>query len=82
MMELVVTPTGQVHCVYDELVDLSALGRLEIIRASHVEPNREGRWLADLTPVGGPMLGPYAKRSEALAAEHTWLLAHWITHSV
>ena len=40
-----------------------------ITRASHVEPDAEGRWLADLTPVAGPVLGPFDLRSEALAAE-------------
>ena len=35
-----------------------------------------GDWFADLAPVGGPRLGPYHLRGEALAAEVAWLLAH------
>lgn len=30
-------------------------------------------WWSDLTPVGGPVLGPFAKRSQALEAETAWL---------
>ena len=69
VMQLVVTPAGAVRCLYDEAIDLAALGRLEITRASHVEPGAGGRWSADLTPVGGPVLGPFDHRSAALEAE-------------
>lgn len=37
-----------------------------------------GTWWADLTPVEGPVLGPFTKRSEALAAEAEWLEANVI----
>ena len=33
----------------------------------------DGAWTADLSPVNGPVLGPYTRRSEALAAEIAWL---------
>ncbi len=36
-----------------------------------------GFWYADLAPVGGPVLGPFLKRSTALEAELDWLVAHW-----
>ena len=77
-MDLVVTPIGQVRTIYDEVLDLAALGRPVIARASHVEPDASGRWLADLSPVDGPLLGPFALRSEALAAEVAWLERHWL----
>ena len=77
-MDLVVAPDGRVRCVYAELIDLAARGPLHIARASHVEPGPDGRWTADLGPVGGPVLGPFAARSSALAAEHAWLEAHWL----
>ena len=67
-MELVVSAQGQVRYVYDETLDLSALGRPVITRASHVEPDERGGWFADLAPVAGPRLGPFPRRSEALAA--------------
>ena len=38
-MELVITPPAQVRCVYDEALPLPALGRLDIRRGSHVEPD-------------------------------------------
>ncbi len=78
LMELVVTPGGEVRCVYDERIDFKALGQLVIQRGSHVEPDALGRWNADLAPVGGPVLGPFATRSTALAAEVAWLREHWL----
>ena len=78
-MELVVTAGGAVRCLYDETIDLHALGAVSIARASHVETDMVGTWRADLTPVGGPMLGPFERRSAALAAEATWLREHWLT---
>jgi hypothetical protein len=68
-MELVIGPTGQVRCLYQETIDLSCLGPLEITRASHVEPDQQGTWWADLSPLNGPKLGPFHRRSEALEAE-------------
>ena len=49
-------------------------GKLRITRASHVEPDAAGCWSADMGPSGGPVLGPYSSRSEALQAERGWLL--------
>jgi hypothetical protein len=76
-MQLVVDGTGQVLCIYGEVLDLSALGPRTIRRASHVEPDAAGQWWADLSPVNGPTLGPFVWRSEALAAELAWLEQHW-----
>lgn len=77
-MQLVVTSSGTVRCLYDETIPLASLGQLSIQRGSHVEPDAQGRWVADLSPVHGPVLGPFAKRSAALAAEQAWLEAHWL----
>ena len=77
-MQLVVRADGSVRCLYDEAIELAALGRLSIARGSSVEPDRTGRWFADLFPVQGPMLGPFRCRSEALAAERCWLEEHWL----
>jgi hypothetical protein len=76
-MDLVVDPSGRAFAVYDEAIDLAALGRPVITRASRVEPDDRGLWRADLAPVGGPLLGPFPRRSDALAAERAWLAAHW-----
>jgi len=77
-MELVVHADGSLRCLYDETVDLSPLGQVTIRRASHVEPTNQGQWQADLSPVQGPVIGPFALRSEALAAEFDWLRNHWL----
>jgi hypothetical protein len=75
-MQLVVEPRGTVRALYTEVIDLTVLGALTICRASHVEPDAQGQWWADLTPVGGPTLGPFGRRSLALDAERAWLENH------
>ena len=78
-MELIIAPAGSIHAIYHEALEFAALGRVSIERASHVEPTPQGQWLANLSPVHGPLLGPFSKRSDALAAETAWLRAHWLT---
>ncbi len=80
-MELVIGLGGQVRCVYSETVDLALLGEVSIQRASHVEPDDQGQWWADLAPVKGPLLGPFTRRSAALEAEKVWLETHWLACS-
>ena len=85
--DLLIGPDGTGRCVYGETldlsaVDLSALGQAEIQRGSFVEPDASARWWADLSPVAGPKLGPYARRSEALDAERAWLERHWVTQTI
>ncbi len=77
-MQLVIEPGGVVRCIYTEEIDLAVLGSPAISRASHVEPDQQGRWWADMSPVGGGVLGPFLNRSEALAAEHLWLETNWL----
>ena len=77
-MKLLIAPTDGIRCVYGEDVNLHQLGRLSIQRGSHVEPTADGQWTADLSPVNGPLLGPFLSRAEALTAEQVWLLEHWL----
>ena len=77
-MQLIVQPDGTVRCVYGETIDLSALGRIGIRRGSHVEPDEDGKWFADMAPLHGPRLGPFERRSDALDAEHGWLIENWL----
>jgi len=73
-MELVVEAGGDVRCIDAESLDLQALGKLQITRATHVEPDLDGNWFADMGPVEGPVLGPFGTRGEALLAERGRLL--------
>ena len=77
-MQIIIEPDGTARCIYTEDIDLAAIGSPTITRASHVEPYQQGRWLADMSPVGGPVLCGFAHRSEALAAEYEWLICHWL----
>ena len=72
-LELVVDAGGGVRCIYGEELDLRKFGKLQITRASHVEPDTDGYWCADMGPVGGPVLGPFKNRTDALGAEREWL---------
>ena len=70
---LLITPDGTLRFIWeDALSPLLKLGESVIERASYVEP--EGtEWYADLFPAGGPKLGPFPLRQQALTAETNWL---------
>ena len=69
----VIIKGGEIRFIYsDELISLLDQGNATVKRASHVEPS-DGGWTADLSPVNGPVLGPFMKRQEALDAEVKWL---------
>ena len=57
----------------DKLRPLFDAGAGVIRRASNVEPTEDGRWQADLAPVGGPKLEPTLDRADALSSEVAWL---------
>lgn len=80
-MELIITPAGVVHAIYGEVIPLETLGPPRITRASRVEPDAKGQWWADLGLCGGPQLGPYPRRSDALQAEVAWLKTYWLSPS-
>lgn len=73
-MTIQICPEGDLIAIYcDPMKIMIDLGRTVIKRASHVEPNNAGLWTADMAPVGGPVLGPYETREEALLAEVAWI---------
>jgi hypothetical protein len=76
-MTLHVRPDGSVDFIHNDALQtaFAGQGRTRIRRASNVEPDDEGRWWADLAPVGGPKLGPFSTRAAGLAAEVEWLEA-------
>lgn len=68
----------QIKAIYDDRLQfLNRIGGFEIKRASHVEPFGDGKWTADMGPSGGPVLGPFDTRAEALEEEKQWLLNKW-----
>jgi hypothetical protein len=70
---IAVNPDGVITVIYDDAhSDLLDAGNAVVTRASYVEPDA-GAWFADLAPVNGPKLGPFKLRSEALAAEVSFL---------
>jgi hypothetical protein len=78
-----IDPTGRLRFVYrDELQPLLALGTATIRRASHVEPDADHRWWADLAPSGGPLLGPFETRQAALDGEVAWLQREGLHHGL
>ncbi len=64
---------GGIRAIYSDEFNWQALGRPTIQRASQVEPDHLGLWWADLGLSNGPKIGPFAKRTDAIAAEVAWL---------
>lgn len=77
-MILHIDQAGAIRTIYGEDIDLALLGAPSMRRASSVEPDNEGKWWADLSPVDGPVQGPFHHRSQALEAERQWLIEHWL----
>lgn len=80
-MRITFEADGGVKFIYDDALAPIAqeVGDVTVKRASHVEPcgGPKGlQWEADMSPVGGPVLGPYFTREDALLAEREWLLDH------
>lgn len=72
-INIVIGNNGIIRTIYsDILMDLFAQGETKINRASYVEPCVNG-WNADMSPVNGPVLGPFKTRTEALKEENDWL---------
>ena len=62
-------PHGQVHCLYTEALDLTAIGPLEITRASSIEHNHATQqW--EVRDAQGELLYQHSLRSACLAWEH------------
>lgn len=65
---------GNLVFIYnDELAFLGELGTMTTARASHVEPGPDGKWYADMSPAGGPVLTGTDLRQTALDSEVEWL---------
>lgn len=81
-MTVRIDPDGTIQFIYsDQLRPLLDLGQADIRRASHVEPTQDGRWQADMSPVGGPALKPVDFRARALQVEREWIERHYLRAS-
>lgn len=78
--KIFIKPGGVVSTVYDDATagPLAKLGKSNVTRASHVEPDPEspGTWYVDLAPSGGPRKTGFYSRQAALDFEVAWLNAH------
>ena len=79
MTTLIVGTNGDVRMLYDDAWArfMRSLGECVVRRASHVEPSGT-KWVADMSPVGGPVFGPFSERRIALGVERLYLLRHRI----
>lgn len=72
-----ILPDGTIRFIYDDSLKwLSSESNIFLKRASHIEANvndNKVEWFADLSPVNGPLLGPFASREESIEAEKHWL---------
>lgn len=66
---------GTTKQIYNDDFVILALKVERIKRASSVEllHERSQQWKADMFLSGGPVLGPYRRRDEAIKAEIDWL---------
>lgn len=82
----IIIKNGKMGFVYDKALDpFLSLGKPVVKRASHVEPvMKDGHvwWVADLSPVGGPVMAPVESRDEALKAEVDWLNSHGLGNTL
>lgn len=78
-MKISIRPDGKIEHIYsDRLAYLTDLGKSETKRISSVEPTEKGDWLVDLSPIGGPKLGPFSLREDALQAEVKWVERNYL----
>ena len=75
-MILSIDTQGQVRGIYTDGFPWRELGKPLVQRASLVEPDLLGLWWADLSLSNGPKIGPFARRTDAIAAEIAWLEKH------
>ena len=81
-LRVVIDHSGGYQFVYDDRLAPLVRPSSVTARASNVEPHEDGGWIADMKPVGGPVLfaadgRPFRLRAEALQAERDWLSKTW-----
>lgn len=71
-IEIELGADGSVAMLHDDAVDLSALGRVEVSRASHVEFDNATQLWTVTSAKTGKLLHSAKTRAEALAWEHSY----------
>ena len=64
-------PAGNGHCLFTEVIDLSTLGALEVVRASSIEFNNTIQ-LWEVKSVDGGLLFSHISRQTCLDWEHQY----------
>lgn len=72
-MSLTIDPDGTGHCLYNELIDLRAIGTIECRRASHIEFDGDTQRWRVLSADGRHVLFCHRSRSRCEAWEHRHL---------
>ena len=79
MIEVSIDEDGGAKAIYsDELAEYFAETGAKITRASSVEPGLDGKWTVDLTVSGGPVVGGFRLRDDALKYEVEWLKENYL----
>jgi hypothetical protein len=76
-----ISPTRITMRYSDKMAGVLGHGKAKISRASYVEPYKIGetiKWQADMSPVGGGVIGQFSTRQQALDAESEWVDEHVI----
>lgn len=84
-MQAIVRPDGTIEFLYSDIHKklIESATEVKNPRVSDVEPTQDGKaWVADMSRVGGPELGPFPTRDEALRREVEWLEAHGLPDPV
>ena len=70
VIELLIDLSGDVRCLYTEVIDLSQLGELHVERASHVEFDDENQTWTVRLPNNGKVIGTgFKSRRDAINHE-------------
>ncbi len=64
---------GRIQYIYNEDLNINNIGKVDIKRASRVEPDKDGKWYVDLSLIGGKKINGFNKRSEAIKYEIDWI---------
>ena len=72
---------GSLQMIYsDEMREILNEGQGSIRRASHVEPELDNTWSADMSPIGGQKLEGFETRESALKAEVEFINQNYLSN--